>query len=315
MNRTEDSDSRGSDRSVVPTSEIVSDCISELNEVVESQLRLMGALIGTIMGLPKFEPPEKKVEGNIGAVIVPLCQGAGSSIAAMQAFPEPGLRTRECYLMARSVVESLINCCYIIAEGPPAANAAMRHARQKSFRDLDRQSEIGGNKIRIGLKNKPNVADIEGLAEDLAEFTLKSGKEDVRWTTASVDEGIRIAGEKFGESVLTRLHMARFSVYRHSSEIIHGTLFGYLFFHGATMRSDELSSQQKLAEHIGGQHIYLLLSVVLVTSAFILAFDKAYGIDKINKDAKDLVHKVREIAYFKVEGKNSPTGDGDDADQ
>lgn len=304
MTQTKDSNSQSIDRSVVPTSESVSSCISELNEVIECQLRLVGALIGTIMGLPDLEPPDNKVESEIGSVIVPLCQGAGSSVAAMQAFPKPGLRTRECYLMARSVVESLINCCYILAEGPPVAKAAMRHARQKSFRDMDRHSEIGGNKIRIGLEERPNAADIEGMIEDLAEFSLKSGKEDNRWTTANVDERIRVAGEKFGESVLTRLHMARFSVYRHSSEIIHGTLFGYLFFHGATMPTGKPFSQQKLAEHIGDQHIYLLLSVVLAISAFVLAFHKAYGIEKLNEDSKVLVDKVREIAYFKDEGKN-----------
>lgn len=250
------------------------------------------------MGLPGFSPLKEKLDPRVARVVVPLVQSAGSSIAAMQAFPLPGLRTRECYLMARAVVETMVNACYVLAKGISAADAAERHAKQKSFRDLDRESEIAGHRIRIGLKEMPSIEEVSGLAEDLAKFTTKSGREDFRWTTDSVDERIRIAGEAFGGSVLGRLHMARFSVYRHSSEIIHGTLFGYLFFHGATLPSDAASSQKKLAEHIAEQHIYLLLSVVLTTSAFIKSFHKECGVDDIDSAATDLVNEVREIPYL-----------------
>lgn len=270
-------------------------CVSELNDTIDGLLELLCKIIGTVMELPGLSPLNEKIDPRVARVVVPLVQSAGSSIAAMQAFPLPGLRTRECYLMARAVIETMVNACYVMAKGITAAEAAERHARQKSFRDLDRQSEIAGHRIRIGLKNMPGVEELGGMAEDLAEFTTKSGKEDIRWTKDNVDERIRVAGNAFGQSVLGRLHTARYSVYRHSSEMIHGTLFGYLFFHGATLPTDPASGQQKLADHIADQHIYLLLSVVLATSAFVESFQKKYGVDDIDSAATDLVNRIQEI--------------------
>ena len=292
---------QGIDRSLTPMSEDVAHCVSELNKAIDELLELLCKIIATVMELPGSPTLTEKPDPRITSVVVPLIQSAGSSIAAMQAFPLPGLRTRECYLMARAVVETLVNTCYVLAKGLEAADAAKRHAKQKAFRDLSRQSEIAGHRINMGLKETPNIDELEGLAKDLERFTTNSGKEDYRWTKDNLDERIGIAGEAFGPSVLSRLHMARFAVYRHSSEIIHGTLFGYLYFHGSTLPSEPASSQEGLAQHIADQHIYLLLSVVLASSAFIKSFHKKYGISDINTATTDLDNRVREIPYLKSE--------------
>lgn len=277
----------------------VAHCVSELNKAIDELLKLLSQIIASVMELPGSPTLTEKTDRGVTSVVVPLIQSAGSSIAAMQAFPLPGLRTRECYLIARAMVETLVNACYVLAKGLEAADAAKRHAKQKAYRDLSRQSEIGGHRIIMGLKEIPDIDELGDLAKDLKLFTTNSGKEDYRWTKDNLDERIGIAGQAFGPSVLSRLHMARFAVYRHSSEIIHGTLFGYLFFHGSTLPSEPASSQEGLAQHIADQHIYLLLSVVLASSAFIKSFHKKYGISDINKATTDIDNKIREIPYLK----------------
>jgi hypothetical protein len=221
---------------ITPSPELAQ-CIQELRSVLASYIRLIDGIIAVLISHESagaIREEEIEIDEPIILALAPMLQAVGSSSNTLVLLSDaPGLHTRDCYSIVRSAVEACVNVCYIIAEGPSAAERALRHARQKAFRDLERQSRVGESVIRLVYSATPDPAAIEGLEADLEEFTSRTSREK-GWTDLSIDDRIVAAGRKLGGSVLNSLHFARYAVYRHSSEILHGTLFGALYFWGST---------------------------------------------------------------------------------
>lgn len=167
--------------------------------------------------------------------VLPLMlQALGSSSnTLLRLSDEPGLQSRDCFSICRSIVELAVNLCYICAEGEAVAERAERHAQQKTLRDQNRTSRIGDQEIRLYFQAMEVIEAPEELKESLVEFTSRSGREK-GWTDLSIDSRCERVGLVLGPKILTPLHWARFAVYRHSSEILHGTFFGVCFFTGLT---------------------------------------------------------------------------------
>ncbi len=247
-----------------------------------------------------FKSREEKtsVEPAIISALTPMLQTLGSSSNTLASLSDsPGLHTRDCYSIARSIVEAGINICYILAEGPSAAEQAIKHARQKSYRDLQRQSKVDESVIRLTFSGTPDPSSIDGLEDDIDEFTSKGGREK-GWTELSVDDRIALSGQVFGQSVLNSLHLARFAVYRHSSEILHGTLFGALYFLGATQPSPP-TSLDGFSENIGQKHMLVMMATNLAVSAIVEAFHQRYGYAMVHNESKALFDEIRNIPYLR----------------
>lgn len=133
---------------------------------------------------------------------------------------------RDCFGIARSISESAINVCYIIAAGDEAASLARRHALQKNYRTHSRKERIGT--LDIGGDNLPDVDDIPGLKEALADFTRKNGLEIKNWTTLSLDDKRRFIVDRFPRIEL--LTTSTIAMYSDASEILHGTFYGVQYF-------------------------------------------------------------------------------------
>jgi hypothetical protein len=69
-------------------------------------------------------------------------------------------------------------------------DVALRHTRQKSFRDLKRESRVGNNFIGLKYNQEVNPKHIDGLQEDLDNFTSSRGREK-SWTETNVDDRIK----------------------------------------------------------------------------------------------------------------------------
>lgn len=96
------------------------------------------------------------------------------------------------------------------------------------------------------------------------EYTTRGGSEATAWTRESVDDRIEAIATRFDERVLTQLHWARFSMYRHASEILHGTFNGALFALGMS-RPEGPPEGEALKAHFN-EH----LSMVLLMSGMAL---------------------------------------------
>jgi len=163
--------------------------------------------------------------------IVWMLQAVGVSIHSVLRLTESrDMAIRDCFGIARSAAETAVNVAYIAIGGSAVAERAMRHGRQKRWRDLHREGVVGGDlMISVERKLDPTMDDIPGLAEDLQEFTTKKGAEVRDWTPLNIQERIDVIHASSPEAGRL-LGAAIFAIYRPSSELLHGTFYGVNYF-------------------------------------------------------------------------------------
>jgi hypothetical protein len=253
--------------------------VAKARLVVHEHREIFNGLIAVCAGeecASAIGEEETPIEPSVGGVLALLLAAAGSSsLSLRKVCDDVGLQTLDCYIIARAIVETCVNVCYILAEGPSAAKRALRHARQKSFRDLKRESIIGNSVIRAGYSQDIHPSTIPGLVDDLREFESPRGREK-NWTSLSIDDRIRCAGQKLGGTVETSLHVARFVIYRHSSEILHGSLFGIMFFLGAT-RPNRPRCENERCRNVLVEQSLIMIAVGSAMCAVVAGFHKVYG--------------------------------------
>ncbi len=164
---------------------------------------------------------------------------------------------------------------------------------------MERQSTIADSTIRLVYSDILSRESIDGLDEEIGEFTSATGREK-GWTPVSVDDWIAACGETLGRSVLDSLHWCRFLIYRHSSEILHGTLLGALFFWGITS-PPQPRSQQDFAENMGQHHAAILLAAIVAISAVVEAFHSRHGFEHAYQVARTFFKEVKSIPMFHAE--------------
>ena len=232
-------------------------------------------------------------------VLPAMLQALGSSSNTLfRLSDEPGLHSRDCFSICRSIVELAVNVCYICAGGEATAERAEKHARQKAARDLDRESSVGGQTIRLRSSASQALRLPEELADSIDEFTARSGREK-GWTDLSIDARCERVGEVLGTKVLTPLHWARFAVYRHSSEILHGTFFSAVFFMGLTDPTGAPSSPDEWLNRIAGQHLMILMAAVLALVAVAKAVDATFGASDLAVQADRHLADLRTAPFFR----------------
>jgi hypothetical protein len=227
-----------------------------------------------------------------------MLQALGSSSnTLLRLSDEPGLQSRDCFSICRSIVELSVNVCYICAEGESAAIRAERHAQQKAVRDLDRKSSIGEQTIHLRFADIDTSNMPDELEKSINEFTSRSGREK-GWINLSIDARCEKVGEVLGPKILTPLHWARFAVYRHSSEILHGTFFSAVFFMGLTDPKGPPKSLNKWIEQIASQHLMVLMATVLALVAVAKAVAATVSIPEIDSQAEQHIQDLRTAPFF-----------------
>ncbi|MEZ6028851.1 MAG: hypothetical protein R3C46_03780 [Hyphomonadaceae bacterium] len=198
---------------------------AKLRTILYAQTRLLDGLIHHLT------LPETKAGSPEVIRVAPLMlQALGISVhSALKLCVGRDMAIRDAYGIARSATELAVNIAYIAAGGSDVARRADRHAMQKTYRDMTRRGEIGGLQFTITRDQIPRVEEMPGLPEALAEFTGKKGQELTDWTPVSISGRIK---EVRGISETAGIYLAGAvsSIYRHSSELLHGTYFGVIHF-------------------------------------------------------------------------------------
>lgn len=249
------------------------ECLVKVQALIEKQLQLLNlALFVCDKGSADFENHELvcSLSEKVRAAVVPMSLAAGQSVGTILQYAlKRGIPVRDCFPVARSAVETFVNATYVLAGGDPLAEKAIRHARQKLYRDLDRS--VGRGEYKIHITASP-TADIKGQAElkaALEEFTNARGREK-NWTDDSVPMRIEKVGEVLGVVPASGLLGAYALVYSDASEIIHGSLFGIqLFYHGRTKSPANAEEFRALtAGHLEG----IFFAVFLALDSYLRAF-------------------------------------------
>ena len=211
------------------------------------------------------------VDGEVSAAVTTLLFAAkdtGESILLLAR----NRRMRDSYVLSRVLFETLLNACFIYAAGEETALRAKRHAHQKVFRDLQRDLEIGGQRLVLNWTGDPQSVRTPELDAALDEFTSRKGYEVRSWTPENLVERIEAVKAKYGGEASVGLEFGLFAIYRHASEIAHGTVFGSLFALGVASPGPPPKGPDDIERHhrevlsmillIGGNVIASLLAVV-----------------------------------------------------
>ncbi len=212
----------------------------------------------------------------------------------------PHYQVRDIYLTSRTVFELTLNIGYIACSGKESLRKAQRHMHQKTYRDLQRELNIQSIGLIAKTLGLENFQVSEELEASLNEYTTKKGFEMRSWTGENVFKKIELISQKYGTKVQDILRIALFNIYRHASEIAHGTLFGLFYIIGSTsMKERPKNTQQLLNFH--RQHITLLILTIclLIESNLTIMNDFENLEDEIAESRKltgELIEKNKNAA-------------------
>lgn len=230
--------------------------------------------------------------GEVWSVVIPLLYSVVDTSSSLSLLAQAG-KVRDSFVLSRTAFETIVNVCFILAKGDFAAKRAKQHAIQKSYRDLDRRLDINGQTLHLKWEGKPNLERDSELQSALAEFTNKKEREITSWTPETVQEQISAIDIRYGKNISANLQFALMSIYRHASEIAHGTFFGALFSLGLTSPSGPPKSQVELENHQRQNLSMLLMMLGLSISALIMAL--AEEIQSLNSQAAESKSTVKEL--------------------
>lgn len=174
-------------------------------------------------------------------------------------------KLRDSYVIARVIFETSVNACFILTSPDALSVRASTHAKQKALRNLTRTIEIAGDQIfKFESINSEELLNHDLHQTWLTQFTTKSGREITSWTPENVQQRIEVVYREFGGAEVRGLAFGLL-LYRHASEIAHGTLFGTLFSWGAMEPGTQLNSQEDISKfrHKELRHLMKLISYSL----------------------------------------------------
>jgi hypothetical protein len=226
--------------------------------------------------------------------VIMMLQGVGVSAHSILRLSETlDMNLRDCFSISRSVVESSINVAYIVAGGPEIAAHARRHALQKSYRDLERAGTVGDWSFGISAQHKPEVAAVAGLQEALDEFSDARGRERRDWTKDNLEKRLNLIEQRFSGASLN-FAAAIMQIYRHSSEIIHGTYFGTAYFWQCPTH-DERPSKHELLNYFLSNHLLAVVSSAFFAQGGVLeVMARRYDFSALHLQNSELFHAFSE---------------------
>ena len=223
-----------------------------------------------------------------------------SAHSVLKLTEEPTLQTRDCYPIARSIVESVVNIAFILAQGRQAAERADRHAQQKAYRDLKRKSSAGGWTVTIGSDVTLSPEDEDHMSALAAEFTTSRGHEKRNWTDENLTNRINAAAKRFPETSVMLLHAAVFNIYRHASEVLHGTYFAAMHFWGLTDFGRPNPKNRNDLLHTLSEHQFsVLMSTIFALTALLECVGDYVGAPELVEKARIELDRLRDLPLIK----------------
>ncbi len=195
-------------------------------ELLRLQTRALDALIEDIAPVANGGA----IADEVDRIVIWMLQAVGVSInSVLQLTTTPSMAIRDCFGIARSAAETAVNAAYISTGGSELAKRAYQHMRQKRWRDLRRTVTIGGQTTTMVRNINAEPSDFPGLQAALDEFTTKKGQEVRDWTPDNIQTRISKI-EPVSKQASISLAASVFSIYRPSSELLHGSFYGVNYF-------------------------------------------------------------------------------------
>lgn len=258
--------------------------------LLHDQTRAIDALIHDLAELDNIEESVK-----IRIPILMLQAVGVSTHSVLTLTQERNMSIRDCFGIARSAFETAVNAAFISVLGDQMAEKAIRHMRQKRWRDLRRQGRMGDQLVTVSRNINVEIDAIPQLREALEEYTNKKGEEIRDWTPISLERRVAAVSRQNHRAGLC-LGAAMFSIYRPASELLHGTYYGVnLFWQGS--RDEPARRREEFDELWVTEHFVTLLTALFFSiSGAIHAISSASNLSQHSQMQDHLSNKLSTLA-------------------
>lgn len=217
-----------------------------------------------------------------------LASGVLTTLASFRPLSRPG-GVGDCFVLARKAFETMVNIGVICALGDSASRRMERHAVQKRYRDLQRHNDflaeyLGHSAFSFGVPTDDDVAAA------LLEFTGRKGREITQWTNETVEQRLEHIKKAFGHATYSSFRVPLWSIYRVSSEVLHGTLYGLSFEAGWMASGPIRSAELALLELLQ----MLLVQLASCTCGTVECIRKAGGLPLLNL-REETIRRAKEV--------------------
>ena len=195
------------------------------------------------------------------------------------------LHLKECYILARSLLESLITYTYILSCDEEEYSRYLAYTKQKAYRVLNRSFTVGDSKVRLRRTGSIELEKEPELKKALELFTSEKGKAKTRWTSHSLSEMLESIASRGGLEI-GYLMFAILGIYDDASEALHGTLYGSIF-HIGTFAGKTPASKNELKKTLNEQFSALFLMLGCCIHTLIYAFHKVAAVKRILKESTE----------------------------
>lgn len=255
---------------------------------LERQVRLIDFCIAELVEAKSISSSLVSADIDVVDTVLMMVQGMGvSSHSVLKLSEKLGMSLRDCLGICRSIVETGINIAYIVAGGSDLAERARRHARQKAFRDLGRQGKIGPWSFSLEPASKPDISAIPELQLALDEFSDSKGRETRDWTKDNLDSRLHLIEKAFPRASLY-FATAVMQIYRHSSEILHGTYFGTVYFWRGIQKDGKPEKDELLRYFLSNHLVMIVSSAFFAQGGVIDVVARRYEFTQLRKESEEL---------------------------
>ncbi len=194
----------------------------EVTEIFIDYLLAQSSLLNGASSQPFLEERTKDLKVVLGSI----CQTATSiGILSKHSF------SNEATMLARSLVEKIINFCFLTVCDEQYYLDYMNYSLQKIYRKLERNIQVGDSQVSFKYQGKDSASIPKDMQDAIQKFTSTKGKERTHWTQLTLDEMLNILKEKTKINVPIFM-LAKLIIYEDASEALHGTFYGCAFHTG-----------------------------------------------------------------------------------
>lgn len=263
-----------------------------LRGVMYRQTKLLDALIH---GLITIEYSSEDV-AFIAETVRVMIQSLGVSIhSILKLTNEVEMSIKDCFGIARTVSELAINIAYIVSSDVDVARRAQMHALQKLYRDYKREKKTNNYHITVSVESLPKPEEIEGMSEALDMFTNSKGQEVKIWSKKTLDQKINKVID-FHKRSGFNLNTSKFVIYRHSSELLHGSYYGIRYFWTQGLAFDKSATKQEIIEYWIKTHLMTIFTAVFFgVGAVIEVSARKFQLRELEEDMKNLYITVEDF--------------------
>jgi hypothetical protein len=219
----------------------------------------------------------------------------GTSISILSTY----YHINECYILARSFLEKLINYTYLLSCDDEEYSKYLAYTKQKSYRILNRSFAVGDSKVSLTWSGSIDLDKDSELKKAIDMFTGKTGKHKTRWTSKNLSNMLESI-EHNGKIDIVYLMCAILYIYDDASEALHGTLYGSLF-HIGIYTGQKPSSENELKEAVNKSLLTLFLVLGCCVHTLLNAFHKVSDIENMLIESKRNLDEISRIRKQSIE--------------